>query len=115
MIEHPSQKLFHTLLSLVNLSVSTMMSVIVEEWNELGLKCHPCHVAKFGEFCKNFYTEIFHGLTLLHRSLIVTHVYLLTRACLYSALDMAGICGVWKGSKRYLLDSNLLQNQRLDP
>ena len=100
----------------MNLSVSTMMSVIVEEWNELGLKCHPCHVAKFGEFCKNFYTEIFHGLTLLHRSLIVTHVYLLTRACLYFALLIwLAYVEFGKGVKRHMLDSNPLQDQRLDP
>ena len=35
--------------------------------------------------CKYFHKEIVHGLSLL-RSLIVTHVYLLTKACLYSAL-----------------------------
>ena len=85
----------------MNLSVSTMMSVIVEERNELDFKCYPCHAANFGGFCKNFHKEIVHSLALLLRSLIVTHVYLLTRGLpLLYPTNMAGICGVLIGSKK---------------
>ena len=67
LIEYPAQKLFHTLLLLVNLNVSIMISWVVEERNDLGFKCH---VARLGEF---FLEKIVHGLTLLHGSLRVAH------------------------------------------
>ena len=104
------------MLLLVNLGMSTMTSVIVEERNELGLKCHPAMLSNLGVFCKNFHKESIHSLTLFHRSLIVTHVYLLTRACLYSALLIWLVFVEFGlGVKRHLLDSNLLQDQRSDP
>ena len=70
LIEYPAQKLFHTLLLLVNLSVSIMISWVVEEQNDLGFKCHPVMLPDFGDFEKYYY-KIVHGLTLLHGSLRV--------------------------------------------
>ena len=56
-----------------------------EERNELD-SCAILSYRQIWGFCKNFYKEIVHGLFLLLRSLIVTHVYLLMRVYLYSVL-----------------------------
>ena len=82
---NPAQKSFRTLLLLVNLSVSTMMSAIVEEWNAFGLGCHPALLPNFWGFRKNFHKRSVHGLTFLGRSLNVTQVCFLIKAYLHSA------------------------------
>ena len=56
---HPAQKSFRTLLLLVNLTVSTMMSVIVEERNALVLGYHPDLLPNLGFFAKIFIKEMF--------------------------------------------------------
>ena len=61
------------------------------EWTWPQVPSLPC-CHSWGFFARIFIKKFVHGLTLLDRSLIVAHVYLLTRACLYSALL---ICGVW--------------------
>ena len=70
----------------MNLSVSTMMPIVVEERNDLGFKCHPIMLPTLGIFLKNFHRKSVHGLTLLHRSLKITHVYFLANAYLYSTI-----------------------------
>ena len=72
-IEHPAQKLFHTSLLFVNLNVSTMISWVVEEWNDLGFKCHPIMLPDLGIFERIFTEKDVHGLTLFYGSLKVTH------------------------------------------
>ena len=76
LIEYPAQKLFHTLLLLVNLNVSTMMSWVVEERNNLGFKCHPIMLPDLGIFERIFIEKGVHGLTLFYGSLKVTHNFL---------------------------------------
>ena len=76
LIDYPAQKLFHTLLLLVNLNVSIMISWVVEEQNDLGFMCHPVMLPDFGDFEKYYY-KIVHGLTLLHGSLRVARSLLL--------------------------------------
>ena len=41
------------------LDVSTMMFVTVEEWNDLGLKCHPAMLPNLGIFAKIFTKKLF--------------------------------------------------------
>ena len=45
---------------------------------------HPAMLPNLGGFARIFTRKGVHGLTLLYRSLNVTHTYFLTRACLYS-------------------------------
>ena len=76
LIEHPAQKLFHTMLLLVNLNVSAMMSWVVEERNDLGFKCHPVMLPDLGIFERIFIEKDVHGLTLFYRSFKVAHSFL---------------------------------------
>ena len=65
--------LFHTLLFLVNFNVSTMISRVVEERNDLGFECHPVMLPDLGIFERIFAEKDVHGLTLFHGSLRVAH------------------------------------------
>ena len=58
----------------MNLSVSAMMFVTVEERNDLGLKCHPAMLPNLGIFAGILITKFVHGLILLYVSLNVAHV-----------------------------------------
>ena len=94
LIEYPAQKLFHTLLFLVNLNVSIMISWVVEEQNDLGFKCHPVMLADLGIFWKNFCRKRCSWSYSLpcvsqNHSLLLTSTY-----PLFYLTGSDGICGV---------------------
>ena len=69
------------------------------------------HVARLGDFERIFTEKDALGLTLFHRSLKVAHSFL----PIFYLTDSDGICGVSMDEVEcHLLDSNLLQGQRLD-
>ena len=74
----------------MNLNVSTMISLVVEERNDLGFKCHPIMLPDLGIFERIFTEKDVHGLTLFHRSLKVAHSFL----PIFYRTDSDGICGV---------------------
>ena len=60
----------------MNLNVSTMISLVVEERNDLGFKCHPIMLPDLGIFERIFTEKDVHGLTLFHGSLRDAHRFL---------------------------------------
>ena len=115
LIEYPAQKLFYTLLLLVNLNVSIMISWVVEERNDLGFKCYPVMLPDLGIFERIFPEKLFMVLLSsmgLSESLIASYQHL----SLFYLTGSDGICGVSMDEVEcHLLGSNLLQDQRLDP
>ena len=97
----------------MNLNVSTMISWVVEKWNDLGFKRHPVMLPDLGIFERIFAEKDVHGLTLFHGSLRITHCFFTSTYPLFYLTGSNSICGVLVNEVEWhLLDSNLLQGQR---
>ena len=69
-----------------------------------------------GIFERIFAEKDVHGLTLFHGSLRITHCFFTSTYPLFYPTGSDGICGVLVNEVEWhLLDSNLLQDQKLDP
>ena len=64
----------------MNLNVSTMMSRIVEERNDLGFKYHPVMLSDLGIFERIITEKVFMVLLSFIGLSKITHVYLLAKA-----------------------------------
>ena len=98
----------------MNLNVSTMISRVVKERNDLGFKCHPVMLPDLGilkEFSQKKVFMVLLSSMDLSKSLITSYHSL---PLLYLT-GFDGKCGVLTDKvDESLLDSNLLQGQRLD-
>ena len=93
----------------MNLNVSTMISRVVEERNDLGFKCYPVMLPDLGIFERIFPEKLFMVLLSsmgLSESLIASYQHL----SLFYLTDVSV-----DEVECPLLGSNLLQDQRLDP
>ena len=99
----------------MNLNVSTSISRVVEERNDLSFKCYPVMLPDLGIFERIFPEKLFMVLLSsmgLSESLIASYQHL----SLFYLTGSDGICGVSVDEVEcLLLGSNLLQDQRLDP
>ena len=68
-----------------------------------------------GIFERIFTEKDVHGLTLFHGSLRIAHCFFTSTSPLFYLIGSDSICGVMNEVEWHLLDSNLLQGQRLDP
>ena len=82
MIEHPAQKLFHTLLAFVNFDVSTIGFWIVEEWNGVDPRAVLIMLQDWG-FWKFSHKKNLFMVSPLFGSLFDAHVYDLTKTYPY--------------------------------
>jgi len=68
-----------------------------------------------GNFERNFVEKDVHGLTLFHGFLRIAHCFFTSTSPLFYLIGSDSICGVMNEVEWHLLDSNLLQYQKLDP
>ena len=99
----------------MNLNVSTMMFVVVEEWNEFDSSAILTMLQAldfFERICINKLFMVLLSSWVFHcGSCVYSHLGL----PLLSPTNVNGLCGAKQAVRRHYLDSYLLQDQRLDP